>query len=157
MKYLKGKVPDDCVTHVERVFTVGSPAKLIARSSHENFIQYQQYKNHSSISKNDELVRSSINKEEKHKCLIPFPVWITRFVPNLHLSPMGILIKPQKNPRFIFDGSFRIDADSTPVNVWSDVEHEFNLYYGTCFTRHLKWIWNLIIPKWVINSLSSPQ
>ena len=58
---------------------------------------------------------------------------------------MGILIKPEKNPRFIFDGSFRIDADSTPVNAWPDVEHEFNLYYGTCFARHLKWIWNLRI------------
>ena len=86
-----------------------------------------------------------MNKEEKYKYLIPFPVWITRFVPNLHLSPMGILIKPQKDPRFIFDGSFRIDADSVPVNEWPDVDKEFDLHYGTCFARHLKWIWNLWI------------
>ena len=56
---------------------------------------------------------------------------------------MRILVKPQKKPRLIFDGSFRPDAEAIPVNAWADVTREFNLHYGTCFARHLRWIWNL--------------
>ena len=145
MAYLKDRIPDDCCEHLERVFKVGSPAKMVAHSTHENFLKYKRYGNHSSISYHMDLVKKSINKEEKHKYIIPFPTWITRFVPDLHLSPMGILVKPQKEPRFIFDGSFRMDAHAVPVNDWPDVSAEFDLRYGTCFQRHLVWIWNLRI------------
>ena len=32
LAYLQGKVLDDCITHIERVFTVESPAKLVVHS-----------------------------------------------------------------------------------------------------------------------------
>ena len=79
-----------------------------------------------------DLVRKSINKEEKYKYIIPFPTWITRFVPDLHLSPMGILVKPHKEPRFFFDGSHKIDTYVIPVNDWPDLSAEVSLLYGTC-------------------------
>ena len=46
------------------------------------------------------------NKEDKNQYLIPILNWLARFIPNLHITPQGLLIKKGKNDRLVWDGSF---------------------------------------------------
>eukprot|EP00957_Ditylum_brightwellii_P108506 8276222-Ditylum_brightwellii.AAC.1 len=46
-----------------------------------------------------EKVRKVTNKEDRNCYLIPLPSWMTRFMPHLHVTPQGLIIKPGKNDR----------------------------------------------------------
>ena len=99
-------LPTDIFNHIKRSLTIGCPAYFNAESSTVNFKAFLDYGNHSSIAQHIATVAKTMTKEFKHSYVIPFPRWIARLCPHLHLTPQGILIKPGKNPRMIWDGSF---------------------------------------------------
>ena len=72
-------------------------------------------------------------KENKHAYVMPFPSWIVRFIPNLHLTPQGLVIKPGKNDRLFFDGSHLINFNSSCVNMFTNLKLEPKTRYGTSF------------------------
>eukprot|EP00957_Ditylum_brightwellii_P150972 11495813-Ditylum_brightwellii.AAC.1 len=63
-----------------------------------------------------EKVRKVMNKEDRNCYLIPFPCWMTRFIPHIHVTTQGLMTKPVKNDRLVFDGPIELDWDSKPVN-----------------------------------------
>eukprot|EP00957_Ditylum_brightwellii_P020955 1579756-Ditylum_brightwellii.AAC.1 len=63
-----------------------------------------------------EKVRKVMNKEDRNCYLITFPCWMTRFIPHIHVTPQGLIIKPGRNGRLVFDGSIKLNWDSKPVN-----------------------------------------
>ena len=86
-----------------------------------------------------------MNKEVKHSYVILFPRWITRFCPNIHLTPQGILIKPNKEPRPIWDSSFIPHPFATSINMMQHPEKSPKIVFGTAFLQHLIRIYNLRI------------
>eukprot|EP00957_Ditylum_brightwellii_P180347 13738866-Ditylum_brightwellii.AAC.1 len=57
-----------------------------------------------------------MNKEDRNCYLIPLPRWMTRFIPHLHVTPQGLIVKPGKNDRLVFDRSIKLNWNSHPVN-----------------------------------------
>eukprot|EP00957_Ditylum_brightwellii_P156554 11915331-Ditylum_brightwellii.AAC.1 len=51
-------------------------------------------------------VRKVINKEDSNCYLIPIPCWMMRFIPHMHVTPQGLIIKPVENDRLVFDDKF---------------------------------------------------
>ena len=142
---LRNIAPKPIQDYVLRALTVGAPSKISGHSTSENFWSYKRYGNHKSISTRPDLVAKTLNKEEKNNYTIPFPIWIARFVPHLHVSPEGIIIKEGKKDRIIFDASFHIRYDSQAPNDWTSKHDEPSITYGTALIRHLQQIWNLRI------------
>ena len=141
---LTGIVPIHVNNYLYRALKIGAPSKINAYSSRKNFLDYLKYGNHKSIDTNSPLVKKALNKEDKYDFVMHFPAWIARFVQNLHLSPEGILIKPNKNDRIVFDASFKINYNSHSLNSsWTHPWEEPPIYYGTALLRHLTRIWNL--------------
>ena len=83
-----------------------------------------------------------MNKEDRNQYVLPFPNWLARFVKNLHLTPQGLLQKPGKNDRLIWDGSFQPTWDSKCINMMIDKKNEPELVYGHAFDRYLVEVWN---------------
>ena len=52
--------------------------------------------NHVSIDKNTDKFLEAINKNEENDYIITFPKILTRFIPNLYLTPQCLLINPVK-------------------------------------------------------------
>lgn len=142
---LKGKVDESDLEDLERVFTTGAPTKMVAESSNENYMDYLKYGNHKSILKDPAKVVKTMNKEDRNCYVIPMPCWLARFIPNAFFTPNGLLCKPGKKDRLVFDGSFLINWDSTPINTMIDIDTEPLVTYGRVLQEHLNRIWNLRI------------
>ena len=142
---IRGIVPEETIEHMRKLFTTGAPMKMNGHSDRNNFLNYYDYGNHDSVDKNPGLIVKALNKEHKHKYVMAFPGWISRFVPHLHITPQGLLIKPKKNPRIIFDASIKLFYDSFCVNMATDKKNEPDIQYGDTFDKHLIRIWNLRI------------
>ena len=105
LNLIRGKVPNDLLSDFRRILEVGAPNFLVAKSSQKNFEIYRNYGNHPTLHQNMAKVQKVMNKEERNSCVIPFLNWMMRLIPNLHTTPQGLIVKPGKNDRLIFDGS----------------------------------------------------
>ena len=86
-----------------------------------------------------------MNKEDKHRYLLPLPCWLVRFIPNIHITPQELVVKPGKNDRLVFDASHLIKFYSICCNMMTKPALEPEIEYGTAFSRHLEWSYNLRI------------
>ena len=109
-------------------------------SSHQFFLDFFRYGNHSSILKNIDKTTKAMNKEDKNQFLIPLPSWTARFIRHLHLTPQGLLTKPGKSDRLIWDGSFIPTWKSTSINMMLNHDTEPRIIYGEAFMNHLETI-----------------
>ena len=144
-KKLIGKVDPKDIEDLRRVFTVGTPGRLVGESTSENMLEYWRYGNHTSILNDIDKVTKTMNKEERNCYVVPMPNWLARFIPNSFYTPNGLLSKPGKNDRLVFDGSFMIDWFSNPLNKNFDMSKEPPITYGRVLQDHINRIWNLRI------------
>jgi len=143
---LQNIVPDNIICYVIRALTVGAPSFINGHNSRKNFLDYYRYGNHHTITKNPSLVAKALIKEDKYNFFLPFPSWVVRFLYHLHLSPEGLVVKPGKTDRLVFDATFKISHSSQSLNTtWTHVKDEPPIWYGTAFQRHLTRIWNIRI------------
>jgi hypothetical protein len=61
------------------------------------------------------------------------------------LPPQGLIIKPVKNDKIVFDGSIKLNWDSKLVNSMTHVKFEPEVTFGQALSKHLIRIWNLRI------------
>ena len=133
------------VKDLKRLLEVGCPNRMNASSTHKKNLDFYRYGNHSTILKNVQKTNLAMNKEDRNQFLIPLPLWLARFISNLHLTPQGLLSKPGKNDRLIWDVSFIPNWHATSINMMLTHETEPEIIYGDTFQRHLENIWNLRI------------
>ena len=95
------------ISDVKYTILTGCPNKMNAFSSHTNFFEFKRYGNHTTIKKRLDQVMKTLNKEDRNQYFLLFPNWSVPFFKNIHLTPQGLLSKPDKNDRLIWDGSFQ--------------------------------------------------
>ena len=143
IKILKDtKCNDKVIKDLQRLFKTGSPNYMNATSTHKNFLDFFRYGNHSTIDSNIEKTLKTMNKEDRNQYLVSLPNWLARFIPNLHITPQGLVIKDGKNDRLVWDGSFIPHWSATCINMMLKHETEPEIIYGNSFQRHLEGIWN---------------
>ena len=145
MSYLKSMIPDHDLSDLRRVLQVGCPAVLNATTSRSNFLDYWRYGNHSTIASYHDNLVQSLAKEDAYQYILPLPSWLARFIPNLHLNPLGLVVKPGKDNRLVIDPSFWVGPDSTPINSLTHIGNEPPIRFASALTRHLSRIYNLRI------------
>ena len=145
MSQIRGIAPDEVCDNVEKLLKVGAPHEMHGHSTYDNFRAYKDYGNHKSILLKPEKIKKVMNKENKYCYAMAFPSWIARFIPHMHLTPQGLVVKPGKNDRLIFDASIKLEWDSYNINMATDNSTAPKIYYGDKFRMHLQRIWNLRI------------
>ena len=113
---IKDRVPVETYNEIYRILRFGSSVYVHGFSSKKIFCKYYKYGNHTSVTKNVNATKKVMAKELKHSYSIPLPVWIARFVPNIDLTPQGLVQKDGKSDRLIFYASHLIDFDSLAVS-----------------------------------------
>lgn len=145
LKNFRSCLDDQLFEHLERVLSNKCPAKFIGHTTAKKREQSREYGNHPSMKANSTNVQKAMNKEERNKFVMVLPLWLERFIPHLHLTPQGILIRKGKKDRIFSDNSFLISPEAACTNQFTFPEAETNLEYGTAFVRHLTQICNLRI------------
>ena len=63
----------------------------------------------------------------------------------MYLTPQGLLVKPGKKDRLVFDVAYQASPSSICINNFTSPEDEIELQYGYIFKNDLKRIYNLQI------------
>ena len=130
---------------LERNVTVGAPERLVYDASTAHRKAFFDAGNHKSALIHSSLVEECINKDEKNNHSVALPMWISRFAPHVHVSPLAVLIKPAKDPRLLFDASFQPAPQFPSLNQFVDMTGEWLISYGSAAADYYQWVWNLRI------------
>ena len=74
-----------------------------------------------------EIVTKTMNKEDRYSHLLPVKLWVLYF--SRHTA-QGILVKPGKNPRVIFDASTKGSPHEVVLNEITPTELKANIDFG---------------------------
>ena len=135
------------VEGVRRIFLDGIPAKVNASSAEENFLAYYRYGNHSTVDEVPEKTYKALVKDSRKGFTLVLDERVALFMLHCHLTPQGIvdLNTPHKNPRPIFDSSFRPDPWSFSINDWTSKDNEPELTFPGAEMGFMVWLYNLRI------------
>lgn len=147
LKYLTGKVDAVTLVNITRILQSGIPSACNAESSEANFQAYLRYGNHSTVDEEPDKTYKALVKDSKRGYCLVFDPRTVHFALNCHVTPNGIidLNKRFKNPRPIFDSSFRPHNWCSGINDWTTKTTEPDLHFATAFHKFLTWIYNLRI------------
>ena len=131
--------PND-LEQIDRILFQGCPAKLKYELPREHKIRMLRRGNQKSVSENMDVVRKTLNKEERNSHIIPFLPFLCRFSNVANHVPQGMVIKIGRNPRLVCDGSTHLEPDDIVMNDIIPLEGEAPITFGRTkerFSRHL--------------------
>ena len=142
---VEARVEDEVVTNLRRVFVDGSPNSVNAESTDENYHAFLGYGNHATVMDDVDKTKSTVQKDFMRSYTLTANPLLTFFLADCHLTPMGLvdLNKLYKNPRIIFDSSFRPLPTSMAINDFTSKDTEPPIKFAKSFMKFLAWIWNL--------------
>lgn len=145
LDFVKPIVPEEYYNDLKNTMIGGSPAKINAEMTHQNFQDYIKYGNHSSFDLDKTKVRKSLLKELRHNYIFTLPFWLPWFVPDAHNTPQGLIQRLFKKDRLVFDASFMIYWYSQYINQFTNLANEPAIHFQDTWINFLTWLWNLRI------------
>ena len=138
-------LPTPLVDEMERIFVSGIPRRCNASSTEANFQAYLAYGNHATVDEAPAKTYAALVKDNKKGYTILFDKRLTQFLLHCHVTPQGIvdLHTIHKNPRPIFDSSFRPFPWCMAINDWTTKDTEPTLTFATAELMFMIWVYNL--------------
>ena len=108
---------------------------------------YWSYGNHATVDFEPEKTCKALVKDNKKGYTLIVDKRIVPLLLNCHLTPQGVvdLNTPYKNPRPIFDSSFRPHPWCMAINDWTSKATEPPLTFATAEMEFMVWLYNLRI------------
>ena len=141
----KAGADPEVVSDLERIFLSGIPSLCAAEASEENFSAFYNYGNHSTVDDEPEKTYKAMVKDNRRGFTLLFDPRIVLLMLDCHVTPQGIvdLNSPYKNPRPIFDSSFRPYPWSHAINDWGHKDNEPRLTFASAELGFMVWLYNL--------------
>ena len=136
-------VTEKVLSHLRSVLTIGCPAEFNWHEPVENKVRFISRGNLPAVNQHFEVAQKTVIKEVRHNHLIPFASWVCVASAHARHTPQNVLIKPNKKPRLIWDGSSRNLWYETTMNMMTPMDNELEVSFGDTFTKLCAWIWNL--------------
>ena len=133
----KAGVDDDILRDLHRIYYFGAPAYINAESTDANFGHYFAYGNHKTILEDIPKTKKAMSKDVRRGYNIVIDHRLARLIPHLHVTPIGMvdLQKIYKEPRPIFDSTFRPFPSSMAINDWVDPANEPEIHFPKSFLK----------------------
>ena len=131
--------PDD-MAHMRRILTKGCPHTLDYEMKHKDKMKMIERGNQPTVQQNMEVVRETMNKEERNSHVVPFPIWMCTFSPFANHVSQGIVFKDGSDPRLVWDGTTKQDKDDVVSNDYVPTDDEPPITFGRTlrdFSTHL--------------------
>ena len=146
-RLLKAGVDARVLHDIRRIFQSGIPAYCNAESNEQNFAAYYAYGNHSTMDVDPDKAHAAMAKDYRRGFTLLFDPRIVLLMLHCHLTPQGVvdLNTIFKNPRPIFDSSFRPYPWCFAINDWTSKDNEPPLTFATAELEFMIWMYNLRI------------
>ena len=131
--------------HVRRILLQGCPHKLQFEESYASKHEIINRGNQKNFIDNPEIVRKTINKEDRYSHLIPMDPVLCHLSPYLRHTSQGIILKEGKSPRVVWDGSTKRTPMDTVLNDITSVADEAEITFGDTKMRFYTDVYNLRI------------
>ena len=139
-------VENSVIQNLRRIFLDGIPAWCNANASEENFTAYYRYGNHSTVDEVPEKTYKALVKDARKGFTLLLDERCVLLMLHCHLTPQGIVdLTGPKNPRPIFDSSFRPFPWCFAINDWTNKANEPDLTFATAELEFMIWLYNLRI------------
>ena len=102
---IKPHIPHDDYNHVERILTQGCPSQLQFDEKLENKLMMIKRGNSKSFGDNSDLVKKTMNKEERYSHVVALDSEIVIFSPYCRATMQTLVMKEGKDPRVCWDGT----------------------------------------------------
>ena len=133
------------VADLRRILTYGVPGHVNGDITAHQFREYLDYCNHSSLAENLEHTRKVINKEDRNSSILTLPRWMAPFIPDCGVAPQGLILKPDRKPRLVYDGSYQHSPTSIPYNWFINLANEPEIVFGQALPGYITELCNLRI------------
>ena len=138
-------LPPSLVQTLDRIFSNGIPNYCNADSTEANFQAFYNYGNHSTVEADPAKAYKALLKDNKRGFTLLFDKRLLLFIIHSHVTPQGMvdLLSRFKNPRPIFDSSFRPEVWCLAINDWTTKLTEPELTFATAELLFMVWLYNL--------------
>ena len=102
LSYVHGHITSEDENNMRKFLTEGAPSKFDWVEPRDNKMARLDMGNQPSIERNGELVRKTINKEDRYSHVLPMAKWIVRFSPYCRHNYQGLVTKNGKG-RVVWD------------------------------------------------------
>lgn len=140
-------VPRNVYFDIKRIFLHGIPQSVNADATEANFQAFFTYGNHATVDEDPAKTYKALVKDNKKGYTLLFDPRFIPFLLHCHLTPQGVvdLNTINKNPRPIFDSSFRPFPWCSSINDWTHKRNEPPLTFAHAEEAFMIWIYNLRI------------
>ena len=135
--------PSD-LAHIKRILTRGCPAQLTFDEEPENKKRLLERGNQKSFDMHPELVKKTLNKEEKHSHVIALKDWVVQASPFCRHNMQGLNTK-KENSRVVWDQSTKLDPSDVVLNEITSTEFEAIITFGDTKMKLYTLIYNMRI------------
>ena len=138
-------LPQSLLDTLSRIFYQGIPNHCNADSTERNFAAFYNYGNHSTVDADPAKAYKAMLKDNKRGFTLLFDKRLLLFLLHAHSTPQGMvdLLSLFKNPRPIFDSSFRPEVWCIAINDWTTKLTEPELTFATAELLFMIWLYNL--------------
>ena len=138
-------LPATLLQTLARIFYQGIPSYCNADSTEDNFAAFYRYGNHSTVMADPAKAYKAMLKDNKRGFTLLFDKRLLLFLLHSHTTPQGMvdLQSAFKNPRPIFDSSFRPEVWCLAINDWTSKLTEPPLTFATAELLFMQWLYNL--------------
>jgi len=143
LKNVRPHVSVEDYEHIKRILTHGCPANLEFEEPDDSKLNMMRRGNQKSFVENPDIVRKTVNKEDKFSQLIPIEEWCCLFSPYVRHTPQGMVCKINSNPRMVWDGSTKLTAMDTVMNEITSTDEEADITFGLVEKQFCRYIYNL--------------
>lgn len=145
LDFLRGKIDDDILFELHRIWTVGIPRVCNAEASEENFQSYYRYGNHSTVTHDPAKFLKTLTKDANVDQVLVFDERLVPFILNCHVTPQGLvnIDSPGKKPRCVFDSTFRPTIQAIAINDMTTKDTEPVIREINTEIKLMQWLWRL--------------
>ena len=123
--------------HIKRILSMGCPSIIDFEESSEMKATIIEKGNQATFKMYPGIVKKTMNIEDRNSHLLPVKLWVLCFLPYCRHTAQGILVKPGKNPRVIFNASTKGHPHEVVLNEITPTEFEAIIDFGKSKMRLL--------------------
>jgi hypothetical protein len=138
-------VTPSVIAHLERIFRDGIPAYCNATSTEANYQAFSKYGNHKTVLEDPKKAYKALLKDFKKDYILLYDRRLVPYLLHSHVTPQGIvdLDTPFKNPRPVFDSSFRPQPWCFAINDWQFLDKEPPVGFGPAEVQFMTYLCSL--------------